>query len=66
MHGMLHPSPIQIRRIAGLVGTFRDPESLPTECEHFRHERKVLQLPSLVERCKNLLFTSNLDPVSDR
>ena len=66
VHGVLHaPQRPPINCVTRFVGTLVDPESLPAELEHLRHERKRVQRALRIERAKYLLFAPHLDDVAD-
>jgi hypothetical protein len=65
MHGILHLAGlVLVDGVAGLMGSFVDPESPATKREHLRHERQSLKLSVSVERLQNLVLAANFNPVA--
>ena len=58
------PSPDRVNRIASLVGSLINFQSLPAVLKHLRHEGHSLQLAFRIKRPKNLLLTFDLNPVA--
>jgi len=53
-------------RIAGLVSSLVNLKPLTAPFEHLRHERQSLEAAVLVDRCENLVLTSDFDPIPRR
>jgi hypothetical protein len=65
MYGPMHSSPfVVIDGIAGFVGPLEYLKSLSAKGKHFRHERKSIELPLLVERPQDVFSTADLHPFS--
>ena len=66
MHSVGHPPHAgPANRVAQLVRDFVHGEPLPTERQHLRHERQVLQLTPLIEGGEDLISAAHLDEISN-
>ena len=50
--------------VASLMGRFVDTESLPTEGEHFGHERHSIKHASIVKGLKDLFLAPDFHPIA--
>jgi hypothetical protein len=65
MNSVCEPSAAgAINRVAGLVRALVDLKALTAVLKHLRHERQPLQAAILVKRAEDLLFASNLHPIT--
>src|SRR5215469_3467676 len=51
--------------VAGLVRSFVDLKPLAAKCEHFRHERQIIQAAFFVKRRQDFFAAPDLHPIPD-